>query len=51
MKTVHHTIILFNQWVILILDGVELDEFHPVLVGGFGLGGVLLLQLLYLLTK
>ncbi len=51
MERINNTIVLFEEGVVLVLDGVELDEFHPVLVGGFGVGGVLVFELLDLVGE
>ena len=45
MESINNAIVLYKQGVVLVLDGVELDEFHPVIVGGFGMGSVLVFEL------
>jgi hypothetical protein len=45
MERINNTIVLFEEGVVLVLDGVELDEFHSVLVGRFSVSGVLVFEL------
>jgi hypothetical protein len=51
MERINNTIVLFEKGVVLVLDGVELDKFHSVFVGSFGVGGVLVFELFYLVGE
>jgi hypothetical protein len=51
VERINNTIILFEEGVVLILDRVELDEFHPIFVGRFGVSGVLVFELFYLVGE